>query len=121
MPMVSIISKEEICKQHDLLGMLMLKCKMCKPFAGKDAEQTFIYSVSNPIPPKYDMMIAVSKYGKKYAMLTPEDLTEKELVVFEFILRDADPDEEIVVFTKREYNAVKKYLYDKKNKVTLCN
>lgn len=121
MPMVSIISKEEICKQHALLGMLMLKCKSCKLFAGKDAEQTFIYSVSNPIPPRYDMMIAVSKYGKRYAMCTPEDLTEKELVVFEFILRDADPDEEIVVFTKRDYHAVKKYLYGNKNKVTLCD
>ena len=33
MPRVSIISKEEICKQHALLGMLMLKCKSCKLFA----------------------------------------------------------------------------------------
>jgi hypothetical protein len=101
--------------------MLMLKCKESKLFARKDAEQTFIYSVSNPIPTRYDMMIAISKYGKKYAMLTPEDLTEKELMVFEFVLRDVDLDEEIVVFTKREYDAVKKYLYGKKIKVTLCD
>ena len=121
MPLASTISKEEICKQHGLIGMLMIKCKSCKLFAGKEAEQTFIHSVSNPIPPKYNMMAAISKYGKKYAVLTPEDLTEKELVIFEFILREADPDDEFVVFTRREYNAAKKYLYGKKNKIILCS
>ena len=121
MPMSSMISKEEVCKQYGLLGMLEIKCKRSKLFAKKEAEQTFIYSIFNPIPPKYSMMAAISKYGKKYAILTPEDLTEKELVIFEFVLREADPDDEFVVFSKRDYHAAKKYLYDKKNKVTLCS
>jgi len=121
MPLVSINPKKEIISYYELIQMLEKKCESCKLFAGKEAENTFIYSVSNPIHPKFDTSVAVSKYGKIYAMCTPEDLTEKELVVFEFILRDADPDEEIVVFTKRDYHAVKKYMYGNKNKVTLCD
>ena len=122
MPLVSISFKEEIVGQYELLQTLEEKCKKSIFFAkGKESDKTFIYSVSNPIPPKYNTMVAISQYGKRYAMLTPEDLTEKDLVVFEFILRDADPDEEIVVFTKRDYHAVKKYLYGNKNKVTLCD
>jgi len=121
MPLVSVISKEEICKQHGMIGMLMIKCKSCKLFERKEAERSWIYTVSNPIHPKYDTMVAISKYGKKYAMLTPEDLTEEEMIVFAYVLDDAEPDEEIVVFTQRDYDAVKKYLRDKKNKVTLCS
>ena len=121
MPLVSIISKEEICKQHGLIGMLMIKCKSCKFFERKEAEQSWIYAVSNPIHPKFDTMVAISKYGKRYAMLTPEDLTEKEMIVFDYVMNEVDPDDEIIVFTQRDYNAVKKYLRDKKNKVTLCS
>lgn len=118
MPMVSVIPKEEICKQHGLIGMLMIKCKN---FTRKEAEQSWIYAVTNPIYPKFDTMVAISKYGKKYAMLTPEDLTEKEMIVFDYVLNEIEPGEEIVVFTRRDYNAVKKYLRDKKNKVILCD
>ena len=121
MPFVSIIQKEEICKQHGLIGSLMIKCKSCKFFARKEVDLTWIYAVSNPVHPKVDTMVAISKYGKKYAMLTPEDLNEKEMIVFDFVLQEIEPEEEIVVFTQRDYDAVKKYLRDKKNKVTLCD
>ena len=119
MPMASISSKKEVNRQYHLIQILEEKCKLWKLFAGKEAETTFIYSVCNPIPPKYDTMVAISKYGKTYAMLTPNDLTQEELVIFEFALREIDSDEEIVVFSRRDYNAAKKYLYGKKNKVSL--
>ena len=119
MPLVSIIPKEEICKQHELIGMLMIKCKSCKFFARRKAEQTWIYAVANPIHPQYDTMVAISKYGEKYAILAPEDLTEKELIVFDYLMNEIGHNDEIVVFSQRDYDAVKKYLRDKKNKVML--
>ena len=119
MPMSLTISKKEVIKQYELIKMLEEKCKTCRMLVGKEAEATVIYSISNPIAPKYDAMVAISKYDKIHAMLTPADLSEEELLIFEYALRGAEPDEEIIVFTKREYKAVKKYLYDKKNKVIL--
>ena len=121
MPIASISSKEEVVSHYELIQKLEEKCKCCKLFKGKDAEQTWIYTVSNPIPRKYTTKVAISKYGKKYAMLTPEALTEEDLVIFEFVFRETDPEDEIVVFSKRDYHAAKKYLYDMKNKITLCS
>ena len=120
MPLVSISFKEEIVGQYELLQTIEEKCKKSIFFAkGKESDKTFIYSVSIPIPPKCNTMVAISQYGKRYAMLTPEDLTEKELVVFEFVLQDVEPDAEIIVFSRRDYSAVKKYLCGKKNVVLL--
>lgn len=120
MPISLTISKKEVVNQYEIIKMLEEKCKTCRMFVEKEADSTFIYSISNPIAPKYLAMVAISKYGKTYAMLTPDNLNQEDLLIFESVLRSADPDEEIVVFTERDYNAVKKYLYNKKCEVIFC-
>ena len=106
--------KEHIAEEYITLERLESKCNSCRFFKGRNAEETFIYVVYEP-----DTMVGISRYGKKYAMLTPDSLTEEELIVFAYVLEEMGPDEEIVVFTKRDYNAVLKYLRGKKNTVTL--
>lgn len=89
MPLVSTSSKQSIFPKYELIKTLEEKCKACKLFYSKDADQTYVYSVTD-LSPTYHSMIAVSKYGDRYALYASEDLTDKEMGVFAYFLDDAE-------------------------------
>ena len=119
MPFVSTISKNKVAEQYNTIKLLEKSCKSCKLFVRREPEYTIIYSIHNPDSRIQDSMVAISKYGKTYAMRTPENLSMEGFGIFEFVLRDLETDEEIVVFSRKDYDAVKAYLRDKENKVIM--
>lgn len=121
MPLISTVSKERVEVQYKAMEKLLWKCEECSCLKGKTAEEVWCYWVCSDYSTEDGpAMVAIAKFGNVYAMRTPDYLTEKQLVVFEFVLRDAAPQDEVVVFSQRDYDAVQKYKYSKKNKVRLC-
>ena len=121
MPIISTVTQKQVKVQQEAMEKLLWKCEESNLFK-KSAEQVWCYYVCGDYATDDGpAMVAIAKFGNVYAMRTPEYLTEKQLVVFEFVLRDAEPQDEIVVFSKKDYDAVMKYKYSKEiKKVTLC-
>lgn len=121
MPLVSTTSKKQIENQYNAIAKLQEKCESCKSFRGKVAKSIFIYEVCTDYQTSDGpAMLAIADFGdNNYAIHTPDYLTDKQLVVFEFLLRDVDNKDKIVVFSKRSYDAVKKYSYGKPVNVKL--
>ena len=121
MPIISTVTQKQVKAQHEAMEKLLWKCEESNLFK-KSVEQVWCYYVCGDyVTDDGPAMVAIAKFGNVYAMRTPEYLTEKQLVVFEFVLRDAEPQDEIVVFSKKDYDAVMKYKYNKEiKKVTLC-
>lgn len=59
-------------------------------------------------------MVAIAAYGEHiYAIYAPEYLTQEQYVVFEFLMRDVEPQDKLVVFSKESYDAIMKNNYSK--------
>jgi len=121
MPLISTTSKKQIENQYNAIAKLQEKCESCKCFRGKVAKSIFIYEVCTEYQTSDGpAMLAVADYGNNnYAIYTPDYLTDEQLVVFEFLLRDVDKNDKLVVFSQRSYEAVKKYSYSKSVNVRL--
>lgn len=109
MAMVSTTSKKHVDKQQE--AFKILESGLDK----KKIEEEYIFELDNRYSTDAGAaMVAIAKLkDDTYALYAPEYLNEKQLVVFEFLLRNADENDHILVFSQRDYDAVKKYTYDK--------
>lgn len=112
MPLVSTTTKKRINLYQDAFERLESLSALL--LNGNEPENEFIFELDH----RYSTddgpaMIAVAKIADYHALYAPEYLSEKQLVIFEFFLREADSNDHLVVFSQRDYDAVKKYLYDK--------
>ena len=112
----------EIELHHDAIAKLQEKCESCKLFQAQTAKETYTYSVCREyVTDEGPAMVAIAKYGEDtYAIYAPDYLTERQLVVLEFILRDIKSEDKIVVFSQKCFNALGKYSYGKQLNVRLC-
>ena len=122
MPFTSFTTKKHIESQYDAIKKLEEKCESCKLFRDKTAESIYIFSVKGDYETDDGpAMLSIAIYPHNtYAIYAPEYLTDKQLVAFEFLLREVEPKDKIIVFSQRSYDAVKKYSYDKPVNVELC-
>ena len=127
MALVSQISKTVIEWQCKLLELLEEKCSDCEFLRGLTPELQYIYTF-------HDMegvcrgnypMLAIAQYNscKTYAIYSQGKMTQRELYAYERFLRDvkkyAESGEQIVVFSKENYEAVKKHVGNKNISVIL--
>lgn len=115
MPLISTTLKKQIETQYNAISKLQEKCESCDQFRGKVAKSIYIYEVCTDYRTSDGpAMLAIADYGdNNYAIHTPDYLTDEQLTVFEFLLRDVDNNDKLVVFSQRSYDAVKKYSYGK--------
>lgn len=122
MPFTSQKSKQRITLDYQLMLALQEKCAKYVMFTGLSPEKEYIFTAHLDSP----ATIAVAEYHtcKTYAVYSSDELTKDLLSVFEFFLRDvkqhAEPGEQIVVFSQKDYDAVVKYLYGAPINVKLC-
>ena len=122
MPIVSTVSKQQVEVQYNTMEKLMQQCETCNILKSKTAEEVVCYYICSDYNTEDGpAMVAIASFGNIHAMMTPDYVTEKQLVVFEFVLRNLEPHEEIVVFSKKDYDAVKYYKRQRKNKVRFGN
>ena len=120
MPMLSLVSKKQLELQLNSLLELEKKCVEHKIFKETEEANFYTFSILRDYTTESGhAMLAVANSNNVYAIHTPEYLTEKQMAVFEFLLRDAEPHEKIIVFSQKSYDAVKKYSYGKSLNVTL--
>ena len=121
MPFISRTSKKQVENQYNTIAKLQEKCEACKAFQGQTAKEIYTYEVcSDYSTDDGPAMVAIAKYGNDtYAIHAPEYLTKEQYVVIEFVLRDIQPDDKIVVFSLETYNALGKYSYGKSLNVQL--
>lgn len=122
MPSIITANQKEIKLQQKAMEELMSKCEENNLFKGKPAEEVlcYYYVLGYNYTDDGAPIVAIAKFENVYAMRAPECLTEEQLEVFKFALQDVQPQNEIVVFSQRDYDAVMKYKYNKAIKVTLC-
>lgn len=123
MPIVSYKSKERIDHQYHLMLALKSKCATCDIFNGISPDKEYLFTIQDYDEPA-DIAVAVYYECKTYAVYASDDLAENQLSVFELFLRDvkkyAEPGEQIVVFSKRDYDAIITYNYGEPINVKLC-
>ena len=111
MPFVSTTPKKRVKTYQDAFNRLE---SLIDHLLGKEPEEEYIYELDS----RYSTddgpaMIAVAIIGDSHAVYAPKYLTDKQLVIFEHFLRKADSNDHLIVFSQRDYEAVKKYLYSK--------
>ena len=112
MSYVSTIPKKNVKFYQDVLDRL--DSLIAPLLNGAEPEDEFLYKLDS----RYSTsdgpaMIAVAHIGDKCALYAPEYLSENQLVIFEYLLRDVDSNDHLVVFSQRDYDVVQKYLYGK--------
>lgn len=118
------IPKEHVEIQYKLLKALEEKCSACKLFDGFTPDYGYIYREFTT-PSDCKVAIVYVKYNscRTYAVYSPETLTGKDLAIFKSFLykeiKYAEPDEQIVVFSQKDYDAIMKYNYGKPINVKL--
>ncbi len=121
MPFILTTSKKGIEEQNQAIAKLQEKCESCKWFKGNVAQDIFIYlAYEDYTTEDGSAMLAIADFGNNdYAIYMPDYLTDEQLAVFEFLLRDVDDKDKLVVFSQRSYDAVKKYSHGKPVNVKL--
>ncbi len=111
MPLISITPKKNVELLHNTILELQQKCESCDLLREKTVKEIFTYAVSNDyVTDDGPAMVAIASYDNNiYAIHAPEYLTDKQFVVFEFLLCNIEPQDEIIVFSQSAYIAVKKY------------
>ena len=123
MPLVSFTSEKEVALKSNTIERLKQECLHCSLLSGKTADATFVYTVTgcSLVNSSDPMMLAFAHYNGTFAVYTPSYLTGKQLVIYEYFLRDEiKPHETIIVFSKKDYEAIQKYRYSKPINVKLC-
>lgn len=112
MPMSSTISKQAIQDNAKLFEDLSTACAYSKALEGLKPDEEFIYNIyGHGMCGTDNTKAAIARYGNIHAVMTPKDLTDEQMVVFEFIIRDMTGDDEVLVFTDRDFEFAKKYAY----------
>ena len=92
-----------------------LETRIAPLLNGKEPDDEYIFEFQDSSYSTDDdpAMVAMAYIGNVYAICTPDYLTDEQLAIFEEILWDVESDNHIVVFSQRDYDAVKKYLCGK--------
>lgn len=118
MPFTSTISKQQL-NMH-LNALKTLEQKIANYYGDVEVKDERIFKLIDYNHNGYHApIVALATIGDETALYSPEWLTEKDLVIYSYLLRDADSDDHIVVFSQKDYDAVKQYLYGKEVDVKL--
>ena len=118
MALTSVISKQQL-KMH-LDALKTLEQKIAYYYGDVEVEDERIFKlIDYNLNSNQALIVALATIGDETALYSPEWLTEKELVIYSYLLRCADSDDHIVVFSQKDYDAVKQYLYGKEVDVKL--
>ena len=108
MPMISVVPKKVVDLQHNAIINLHEQCARFKLFDGKEPDDIYTYSVSDSYKTSDGpAMVAIAQYGDTYVIYAPAYLSDKQFVIFSYILREMEPHEKIIVFSQKSYDAVK--------------
>lgn len=111
MSLVSITPKKYVKIYQDAFERLE---SLITNLLSKEPEEEYIYELdSRHSADGGPAMLAVAIIGDSHAVYAPKYLTEEQLVIFEHFLREADSNDHLIVFSQRDYEAVKKYLRGK--------
>lgn len=123
MPIISWEDQKNIEVKHNAIAKLQEKCESCKLFRGKVAKDIYCYSIRGEYSTDDGpAMLVIASYDKDtYAIYAPEYLTHEQLDVFEFFLREVEPRDKLIVFSKKSYNAVKEHRCGKSVNVKLVS
>ena len=117
MPLIATISKKEVERQKKTLEILELNLgELCNKIKIEYIFQLTNYYATNDGPAM--LAVAILEDGR-YVVYGPEYLTKKQLIIFEFLLQDVDFDDNILVISQRDYDAIKKYLFGRNVNVQL--
>lgn len=116
MPLTSTVSKERLERQNQLLATLEAKCADCEELKGMKSDNEYIYFVHDQHPDGPAMLAyAVYNKCKTYAVYVSEELADERLGIFSYFMSNvkkyAEPDEQIIVFSQRDYDAINKSNY----------
>ena len=124
MPFCRTALRSKIEEEYRLIQELKDKCLNIDFLQGVSPDEEYVYEV-HYMTDKELAILAVAQYNNchTYAVNTSENVTEEELEVFEFFIKDVkkylEPDDQILVFSKKSYDAVKKYNYGRPVNVIL--
>lgn len=123
MPIVSTETMKQVKTKYFLLDTLKFLCSGHYEVFKKEApEHLFVFEVETDHKTEDGpAMVAVACSGNKCAMITPGYTTEKQMVIYEYLLRKAEPNDEFFVFYTRDLEAVKKCIYSEGHKITFFN
>lgn len=109
MPIIRREPKVNVEKQQEALKNLEIR------LGNKKIMEEYIFQVEGEYETdEGPAMLAFAELKNgSYAIYAPKYLSEKQLVVFEFLLREVDEKDQLLVFSQRDYEAVKKYSYGK--------
>lgn len=111
----SIAAKEIETLKNETLAALKDFCSLCVLLKGEVPEGSYIYSLANGNDIEKTAFVAVSKYSKhRWAILTPENITEEQSSIIKHFLDSKVPDEaEIFLFTGRDLSFVDQFRREK--------
>lgn len=115
MPIIKRVPESNGEKQQEALKNLEIR------LTNKKIEEEYIFEVAGEYQTdEGPAMLAVAKLKNgAYAVYAPKYLVEEQLVVFKFLLRDIEVSNYLFVFSKRDYEAVKRYCYGKEVNVKI--
>lgn len=64
-------------------------------------------------------LIAVAKIGSTFVLYSPEYMTKKQRIIFDFLLGGVNEDITIKVMNSRDYDAVKSCIYGTRVKISM--
>lgn len=121
MPIISTIPKENIDFCCEIFKELQKKCDSCEIFEGKKVDKIFIYKLaSDYFTVSGPAMVGIAKYGNIYAINAPKYLSGEQWHILEFLARDTEPEDQLVVFSEEVFNNLKKYSCGESLNVILC-
>ena len=110
--------ENEILEEYDAIKQLKQKCSSIEGFREKTADKIIIYAVETSYVTKAGKeILAIAQYGNIYAIYSPEYLTDEDLIIFQSLLDDVEDEDHLVVFRKRDYDAINKYFKGRNEKI----
>lgn len=121
MPFILNSSKKHIEAKYNLLVKLEEKCKNCKLLSRRAAKDAYIYSISGDYAIEDGpAMVAIAEYDNNiYAIYAPEYLIEEQFLVIEFLVRDIELTDKIIVFQNKILEVINERSYGKPINVQL--
>ena len=120
MPFVSIVYEKDLKVQYD--AMQELKDELKRSGLPKP-DEIFIYQATDfhhqYLTSKGPTIIVAAKFKNEIAIKSVSYLTDSQLEIFSFFFEDTGLYENIIVFSEKDYNAIKKCLHNSKVKIKL--
>ena len=114
MTFISWTKSSVIEAKHDAITKLMEKCNSCDLLRNQEPDEVVTMSVTgyNDEESELSAMIAIAKYrlAKIMAVYAPEYLSESQMSIFEFFVRNVvGSTNKVIVFSKRDFEAIENY------------